>query len=334
MGEGSAPRKRVLVTGGNRYIGLDLVFEIARRGHDLTVLNSHEAPLPEGARRIHADRRQPGALAAALADYRDAFDVIFDNTAFTLADVEPMVGLFRGRIEQYVFTSSQAVYRRSFVQPVREDFRRHAPDDTDPRKAYGVGKVQCEDYLLGLWKSEGFPATCLRVGHTLGPRSPQPTRDPAFFARLEAGRPILIPGQGFAATQLVHINDVARLMASLVGNPAVRGEAYNVSGAEVTSIVGVVHLIASAMGLPKPRIVEVPMEIARRQQPPLLHWGEALTGSAMLSIDKALRDIDWVPRFGIEDGYRDAYQWYDREGRGLYEFDFSRDDALLAELGL
>ncbi len=322
---------RVLVTGGNRYIGLDLVFELARRGHSVTVINSHLAPLPDGAQRIHADRRLPGAFEQALARHRDAFDVVFDNTAYVPADVAPMVELFRGRVAQYVFTSSQAVYRRSFVQPIREHFRRHAPEDADPRKAYGVGKVQCEDYLLDEWQRRGFPATCLRVGHTLGPRSPQPTRDPAFFARLEAGRPILIPGEGFAALQLVHINDVARLMASLVGNQRVRGEAYNVSGAEITSIVGVVQLIAKAMDR-KPTIVEVPMELARRQRPPLVHWGEALTGSALLSIEKALRDIDWSPRFSIEEGYRDSYAWYEREGRRAYSFDFSAEDALLAEL--
>jgi len=322
----------VLVTGGNRYIGLDLVFELARRGHAVTVVNSHVAPLPDGARRIHADRRVPGEFEKALAPYRDAFDVVFDNTAFVPADIQPMLELFRGRVRHYVFTSSQAVYRRSFVQPLREDFRRHAPDDADPRKAYGVGKVQIEDILLREWQRNGFPATWLRVGHTLGPRSPQPTRDPAFFARLEAGRPILIPGEGFAALSLVHINDVARLMASLIGNDRVRGEGYNVAGAEVTSIVGVVQLVAKAMGV-QGRVVEVPMEIARAQRPPLLHWGEAITGTAILSIDKALAHIDWTPRFGIESGYRDSYAWYDKEGRSKYEFDFAADDALLARLG-
>jgi nucleoside-diphosphate-sugar epimerase len=323
---------KVLVTGGNRYIGLDLVFELARRGHDVTVVNSHVAPLPEGARRIHADRRVPGEFEKALAPLRDDFDVVFDNTAFVPADLVPMIELFRGRVAHYVFTSSQAVYRRSFVQPLRESFRRHAADDTDPRKAYGVGKVQCEDLLLREWREHGFPATCLRVGHTLGPRSPQPTRDPAFFARLEAGRPILVPGDGFAALSLVHIADVASFMASLVGNARVKGEAYNVSGAEVTSIVGVVHLVAKAMGVDA-RIVHVPMEIARSQRPPLLHWGEAVTGTAILSIDKALRDVEWTPRFGIEDGYRDSYAWWQREGRGRYSFDFGAEDALLARLG-
>jgi nucleoside-diphosphate-sugar epimerase len=94
------------------------------------------------------------------------------------------------------------------------------------------------------------------------------------------------PG-GFAALSLVHVNDVARLMASLIGNERVKGEAYNVSGSEITSIVGVVHLAARAMGM-KASVIEAPMEIARRQRPPLMHWGEGVAGTAVLSIDKAL----------------------------------------------
>ena len=322
---------RVLVTGGNRYIGQDLVFELARRGHEVTVVNSHEAPMPEGARRIHCDRTQPGALTAALASHQGDFDVIFDHTAYRPSDMQPLIDLFRGRVKHYVFTSSQAVYRRSYVQPLREPFRRHAPDNTDPRSAYGVGKVQCEDHLFGLWEAERLPITILRVGHTLGPRSPAATRDPALFARIEEGRPILIPGEGYAALSVVHTSDVARLMASLIGNEKVLGQAYNVAGSEITSIVGVVHLVAQAMGM-KANIVQVPMDLARQQHPPLLHWGEGVAGTAVLSIDKALRDIDWTPQFGIESGYRDSYEWFLREGRGRYEFDFSRDDALLAQL--
>lgn len=231
---------RVLVTGGNRYIGLELVRELARAGHAVTVINSHEVALPAGVSRIHADRRVPGAFEQALRPRRDDFDVVFDNTAFVPADLEPMIGLFQGRVQHYVFTSSQAVYRRSYVQPLREDFRRHAADDPDPRKAYGVGKVQCEDRLLAAWQRDAFPATWLRVAHTMGPRSPSATRDPFFFARLEAGRPILVPGDGFAALSLVHIHDVARLMVALIGNERVRGQGYNVAGAEVASVVGVV----------------------------------------------------------------------------------------------
>jgi nucleoside-diphosphate-sugar epimerase len=322
---------RALVTGGNRYIGRHLVFELARQGHDVTVVNSHESPLPDGARRVHADRRVPGALTEALRDHRDDFDVVFDNTAYAVGDLEPMIELFEGRVAQFVFTSSVAVYKRNFIQPVREHSPRHAPDDRDPRKAYGVGKVNCEDHLRELFESRGFPSTSLRVTHTIGPHTPLASREPVFFRRLELGRPVLIPAEGFPFVHLVHVQDVARLMVSVIGNERAIGEAYNVAGAEVTSVFGCIRLMARAVGV-EPEIVHVPLDIARRAQPPLVHWGEGIVGGAMFSIDKALDHLDWKPSFGLEDGYRNSYEWFDTEGRDLFTFDFDADDALLATL--
>jgi nucleoside-diphosphate-sugar epimerase len=322
---------RVLVLGGNRYIGRHLVFELARRGHEVTVLNSHVSPLPDGTRRLHGDRRQPGVLREVLRDHRDAFDVVFDNTAYRVADLEPLVELFRGRVQQFVFTSSVAVYKRSYVQPVGEDFARHADNDDDPRKAYGVGKVQCEDYLSAEHGRDGFPATSLRVSHTIGPHTPLPTREPAFFRRLELGLPILVPGEGFPFVHLVHVNDVARLMVSLIGNERAVGQIYNVAGSEITSILGSIRLMARALGV-EANVVHVPLDIARRSRPPLVHWGESLVGGAMFSIDKALAELDWTPEFGLESGYRDSYEWFRTEGRDLFDFDFSGDDAVLAQL--
>jgi nucleoside-diphosphate-sugar epimerase len=322
---------RALVLGGNRYIGLHLTFELARRGFDVTVMNSHVASLPEGARRLHGDRRVPGVLREVLEPHRDRFDIVYDNTAYQVDDLAPLVELFRGRVRQFVFTSSVAVYKRSFVQPVKEHFARHAPDDRDPRKAYGVGKVTCEDYLARLHETEGFPATSLRVTHTIGPKTPLASREPVFFARLEQGRPILVPGEGFPFVHLVHVQDVARLMVALAGNERAIGTAYNVGGAEITSILGCVRLMARAVGV-EPEIVHVPLDVARRARPPLVHWGEGLVGGAMFSIDKALAHLDWEPSFGLEAAYRDSYEWFKAEGRDRYEFDFSGDEAVLAEL--
>jgi nucleoside-diphosphate-sugar epimerase len=322
---------KVLVLGGNRYIGRHLVFELARQGHELTVVNSHVSPLPEGTRRIHADRRVAGTLREALEAIRDDFDVVFDNTAYAVGDLEPLVELFRGRVRQFVFTSSVAVYKRSFIQPVGETFPRHAPGDPDPRKAYGVGKVECEDYLRDLYEQDGFATTSLRVTHTIGPHTPLATREPVFFRRLELGRPILIPGEGFPFVHLVHVQDVARLMVSLIGNDGAAGQAYNVGGAEITSVLGCIRLMARAVGV-EPEIVHVPLEIARAARPPLVHWGEGIVGGAMFSIDKALAELDWEPEFGLEAGYRDSFEWFDREGRELYTYDFDADDAVLAQL--
>jgi nucleoside-diphosphate-sugar epimerase len=323
---------RVLVLGGNRYIGLELIFELARRGHDVTVLNSHLAPLPDGARRLHGDRRQPGVLREVLTPHRDDFDVVFDNTAYDVGDLKPLIELFLGRVQQFVFTSSSAVYRRSLIQPIRETFRTHDPADTSALKAYGVGKVRCENFLLEQHERHGFATTSLRVGHTIGPRSPLASREPSFFRRLELGRPIPIPAEGFPFVHLVHVRDVASLMVSVAGNAAAAGQIYNVAGPELTSIAGCVHLMARAVGV-EPAIVPVPMDIARRLTTPLVHWGEALVGGMAFSIEKALTELDWRPKFGLEDAYRDSYEWFNTEGRDRYEYDFSKDDELLAALG-
>ena len=322
---------RVLVMGGNRYIGLCLVEELVRQGHDVTVMNSHPVPYPDGVRRLHGDRQHPGAIAEVLGPHRDDFDAVFDNTAYFPKDLEPMVALFNGRVEHFVFTSSVAVYRRSFVQPVGVDFRRHAPDDPDHRKSYGVGKVQCEDYLQRLHDENGLPFTTLRVGHTFGPRSPLVTRDPIFFRRMELGRPTLVPGDGFAALCLVHVADVASLMVSLLGNANAVGSTYNVVGHEFASLLGVLEMIGRAAGV-KPDLVHVPLEIARRRNPPIVHWGEAIMGSTVYDIDSTVADLGWTPKFGLESGYADSYRWYANGGREQYEYDFSADDEVLALL--
>jgi len=323
---------RTLVLGGNRYIGLHLVFELARRGHEVTLMNSHEAPMPPGAKRLHGDRQQPGVLEAVLGPHRDAFDAVFDNTSYTPKDVRPLVELFRGRVAHYVFTSSTAVYRRSYVQPILEHFRRHDPNDADPRKAYGVGKVQCEDLLDAEHAATAFQHTTLRVGHTLGPMSPLASRDPVFFARLEQQRPIPIPGEGHALVQLIHVQDVAACMASVIETKRSVGQTYTVTGRESASVSGMIHLMARAVGV-EPHPACAHGEIARRANPPLVHWGEALMGSVAFSIEKAQRELGWSPQFGLEDGYRDSYEWFVREGRSRYAFDFARDDALIAQLG-
>jgi nucleoside-diphosphate-sugar epimerase len=82
----------------------------------------------------------------------------------------------------------------------------------------------------------------------------------------------------------------------------------------------------------EPEIVHVPLDVARRIRPPLVHWGEALVGSAVFANDKAKRDLDWTPRFGLEAAYQDSFDWWQREGRDRYDYDFSNDDTILRAL--
>ncbi len=324
---------KVLVMGGNRYIGLNLVYELARQGHEVTVFNSHPTPMPEGVLRLHGDRRQPGVIQEVLGPRRDEFDAVFDNTSYRPADVQPLVEIFRGRVNHFVFTSSVATYLPSDVQPVGEDFPVSDDDATSIYPTYGTAKVFCERLLHEEYERNAFPATCLRVSHTCGPRSPNAARDPGFFARLEAGRPILVAGDGMPFIHVIHVLDAARAMCAVLGKSQAAGQIYNIAGSQYGSILGYIHLMAKVAGKPL-KVIHVPPEIAHGCNPrePVTHWREWIYGGMVFSIEKARRDLGWEPQFDLVSGLEDSYRWFDLEGRGLYTFDFSQDDALLARL--
>ena len=101
-------------------------------------------------------------ITEVLAPHRDDFDVVFDNTAYQLEDLEPMVELFRGRIAPLrVHQLGRRLPAQLRAARARRTLRRHDPDDPDPRKAYGVGKVRCEDYLSRARRDAGSrPRAC------------------------------------------------------------------------------------------------------------------------------------------------------------------------------
>jgi nucleoside-diphosphate-sugar epimerase len=119
------------------------------------------------------------------------------------------------------------------------------------------------------------------------------------------------------------------MLISLIGNDRVRGEAYNAAGAEFASILGCVHLMARAVGV-EPTIVPVPTALLKTLGRPVVHWGEGTAGGIVVSITKALDHLDWAPRIGLAEGYRDSYAWYAAGGRDMYDYDFSFDDEVLA----
>ena len=87
---------KVLVMGGTRFNGLALVQELVKWGHDVTVLNrgQSEARLPRPVRRLYADRTNHEQLREVLGP--EEFDVVQDLSGYALADVQPLVEVFRG----------------------------------------------------------------------------------------------------------------------------------------------------------------------------------------------------------------------------------------------
>lgn len=322
---------KCLVMGGNRYIGLQLVRELVEQGHSVTVLNSHEADLPEGVERLHGERHDPGVLQEVLGPRRDSFDAVFDNTAYTPDHLKPMIELFRGRVAHFIFTSSIAVYEIAGVQPVTESSAVSRDAETAMYGAYGAGKVQCEELLAREFEDNALPFTALRVSHTCGPMSPAVTREPGTFKRLEEGRPLLIGGRTDAMVHFIHTRDAARAIAAPLGKPQAAGRVYNVAGMQFCSIADYMQCLADAAGL-TPEIIRMPDDLPEDMRSPIVHWLEASRGSMVFGTERIREELDWKPAMTIAEGLADSYRWFNETGRDKYDYDFSEDERILAEI--
>lgn len=322
---------KVLVFGGNRYIGRNLVAELAEAGHEVTVFNSHESDLPEGVRRLHGNRHEPGVLEAVIGPHRDSFDAVFDNTSYNPDHLAPVVDLFRGRVRHFVFTASIAVYPWSDVLPVSESDPVSQAPDPEGYGPYGHDKVRCEALLAAERAENGLPYTIMRVSHSLGPQSPLVTREPGTFRRIELGRPLLLAGRSDAIVHFIHVRDAASALVSVLGKDHAAGKAYNVAGSDYCSIAGYMRLLAEAAGR-EARIIQMPSGLPGHMRSPVGHWLEARHGSMIFSTEAIRRDLGWAPRFNLRSGLADSWRWFDEGGRDRYTYDFSADDEILAEL--
>ena len=331
---------KVLVMGGTRFNGLHLVHELVRQGHQVTIFNRgvSEAKLPPGVRRLYGDRKNHLQLTEVLG--KEEFDCIYDISAYVLDDVRSIVELFQGHTGHYIFASSTVVYGASKILPIAEDF----PLDRSERQAdYGRNKIECEEYLLTLYRRTNFPITVARFSMVFGPNNNILDREQRMFIGLLQGRPVLIPGSGTTLSQTGHVDDEALALTLMMLNPRTFGQCYNVTGDQYWSDEGYVDTIASIVGVEAKKVF-VPDSVMEELWPTLQHGRPLIqrlapyihhwNASTLFSIEKLRSHLGFEPLHTFEASVYQTYEWFKAEGLdSKANFDFSDEDALLQRLG-
>jgi nucleoside-diphosphate-sugar epimerase len=256
---------KVLVIGGTRFVGYQLVWQLLFKGHHVTTLNrgTHGDPFGERIERLQADRTTP-RFAEVLQGR--SFDAVVDFAAFTGADVQGVLDVLGERAGHYVHISTGSVYvvLEEWPKPAREsDYAGQvmpAPADERDRSAwlYGVEKRQGEDLLVRAWDRDRFPSTRIRIPVVNG-EGDYSRRLEAYLWRIRDGGPILLPDGGAQPVRHVYSRSVAAALAGLVGEETTFGQAYNLAQDEIPTVAEMVEIMAEAMGAPA-RIVPVTQE--------------------------------------------------------------------------
>jgi nucleoside-diphosphate-sugar epimerase len=308
---------RILIMGGTRFIGVHLCRVLVAQGHEVVLFNRGNNPPPvNGVAQIKGDRRDPEQLRQTLKD--EEFDAIFDNNGRELSDTQPLVELFNGKIQQFVYVSSAGVYLPSSQMPHRET------DAVDPNSRH-KGKFETERYLA----QSGIPWTSIRPTYIYGPHNYNPL-EAWFFDRLARGRDIPIPGNGQFITQLGHVEDLAIAMAKTLITPAAIGQIYNISGDRYVTMDGLALACAEAMGLDSHGIKLVhydpkDFDFGKRKAFPLRlqHF--------FTDIQKAKEQLEWHPSYDLVEGLKNSYELdYLPSGQQEEKGDFDLDEQILA----
>lgn len=162
---------------------------------------------------INGDRTKSDDLQKLGAE---KFDVVYDMNGREASDTAPVADLFNGKVEHFIYMSSAGVYKKSLLMP-------HIEGDTEDVKSRHKGKLETEAYLRQI----GIPFTSIRPTYIYGAMNYNPLEE-YFFARLDAGRPVCIPGHGQHLTGLGHVEDLAVAMAQVIGKDVAKGKIYNI----------------------------------------------------------------------------------------------------------
>ncbi len=298
---------KVLFIGGTGIISSACSQLALEHGIDLVLLNRGQSirPVPQGARVLHGDIREPQSARAVLDG--QTYDAVVDFIAFTPDQIETDLNLFRGKTGQYIFISSASAYQTPPAQlPVRE-----STILDNPFWQYSRNKIACEERLVCAYRDEKFPITIVRPSHTYD-RTLLPF-DGGFtiVARMLQGKKVIVTGDGTSLWTLTHHTDFAKGFLGLLGNSHAIGEAFHLTSDEWLTWNQIYQIVGRAFGV-EPNLIHIPTDLIAAYAPDL---GAGLLGdkshSFILDNSKIKRLVpDFICTTPFSRGAEEIAAWY------------------------
>jgi nucleoside-diphosphate-sugar epimerase len=324
---------KVLVTGGTGFTGKALVRRLLDMGHEVVALDYKEGLKTRELREWGAEvvlgsvtdeevvrRAMAGVevvhhLAAAFREMNvpDSYyrDVNVGGTRNVLR-----AALDQG-VRKLVYCSTCGVHGNIDHPPGGED----AP--IQPADYYQRTKYEAEPIVREL-NQRGLPSVILRPAAIYGPGDPE--RFLMIFRRVARGTFPMF-GNGKTYYHPLYVDNLVDAFIQVMADGVGDGEAYLIADEEYLEIEDLVRRVGQALGVevkvphyPVWPVVAAghvcekvcrPFGITPPIFPRRVDWYRQ---NRAFKIDKAKRDLGYVPKVGIDEGLRRTAEWYRQEG--------------------
>ena len=298
---------RVLVLGGNGFIGSHLVDALHARGERIRVFDrfpNKYQPQKQGIDYRLGEFSDTAELAEALHDIDIVYHLISTSVPSTsnldpvadiqgnlIATVQLLQQMVRLNVERIVYLSSGGtVYGNPAIDPVPESH------PLNPICSYGVVKVAIENYLHMFSDLHGLKPTVLRASNPFGPRQGHVGVQgviPTFLKRLIDNDPLQIWGDGSVVRDYIFIDDLVTLCLLACDSQAVG--VFNAGSGSGSSLKDIVETIVRASG-----------------RHPVVEYLPGRTFDVKkitLDMTKSREMFGWTPGVSIDDGIRQHWDW-------------------------
>jgi nucleoside-diphosphate-sugar epimerase len=338
---------RILLIGGNGFIGRFAVAALKQQGHALAVFHRGTTSVPAGVDEIRGDRNQLSGSAQELKRFLP--DVVIDLVISSGAQAEELMNIFRGATQRVVMLSSIDVYRAVGIShgtesgPLQEvplteesELRRclhpYPPENLQLlRKIFAwvtddYDKIPAERVVMN---DPELPGTVLRLPMVYGPGDPLRRFYPVI-KRISDGRRHII----FPETQAVwrsprgYVENVAAAIALAATDDRAARRIYNVCEEPSFSELEWARKIATAMRW-EGDFALLPTERTPRHLLKPGNFGQHWTAKST----RIREELGYEEAVTIEESIRRTIRW-EREHPPIAalpeQFDYAAEDAAVA----
>ena len=322
--------KKILVTGGDGFIGSHLVERLLKEGHEVTALAQYNSFGSFGWL-DHSTSSSAKNLKLVLGDIRDEnftrvitkqMDVVFHLAAligipysyvapksYVETNISGTLNILQAALDngcrQVLCTSTSEVYGTAQTVPINE---KHPLVGQSP---YSATKIAADQLAIAFNKSFGLPVSIIRPFNTYGPRQSERAVIPTIIRQIMSGKSHLDLGVTQTTRDFNYVSDTVAGFLAALDNELPGGEVINICSNFEVSIEQTARMIAAIMGLK----VEFNLD-TKRIRPEASEVCRLFGDNAL-----AKNVLGWEPKYsnlnGFEKGLEKTVDWF-RRNEGLY----------------